>query len=216
MKINEILGTKTFLKLYLRRTLAGCEFGFCLNLDIKNDNQEFLNENPYCIVDLDPLLVFTIHVRSLFPILAIILISVLVYVGSIAKNIAKQFTFPSNIKEAVKTTITIVADSFISNISIKIFDKIIDFLEKNLDNNIEQLNVFDTKSSKIIKNLKNAFSSKKAAEITKNLAGNLRKHFKINPKWSTLFKCFTDPVSLMKISTFSDASYCFFYFELSS
>lgn len=81
MKVNEILGSKTFLKLFLRRTLARCEFGFYLNLNMKNNKEHIIKSHPYCIIDTNSLLVFTIFVRSMFPILAIILISVLVYVG---------------------------------------------------------------------------------------------------------------------------------------
>lgn len=201
IKVNEILGTKTFLKLFLRRTLAGCEFGFCLNLNVKNYNEQFLNDNPYCIIDLDPLLVFTIYVRSIFPVLAIILISVLIYVGSIAKKIAKWFTFPSNVKEAVKTTLSIVVDAFSSNISSLILDKIIGFLETNLDKNINQLELNDPESADIIKTLKNIFSSKESAKIAKKLSDRLGK-FKVKPNWDKLFHYFTDPVILMKISVY--------------
>ena len=45
MKVNEIIGSKTFLKLFLRRTIAGCEFGFCLNFDIESKSKD-----SFCIV----------------------------------------------------------------------------------------------------------------------------------------------------------------------
>lgn len=194
MKVNEILGSKTFLKLFLRRTLAGCEFGICLNLDISNNNQQFLTNNPYCLIDVDPLLVFTIFVRSL--------ISVLVYVGSIAKKISEWFVFPQNAKKVVKTTVSIVFDSFASNISAKIYEKILKFLEDNLNENIKQLDKNDKNCAEVIKTLKGIFSSKEAKIITQSLSHHLGKFFKIKPKLNAILSSCIDQVSLMKISVF--------------
>lgn len=58
--------------------------------------------------------------------------SILIYLTSIASKIAKWFTFPSNIKDVIQKTATIVINAFDDRI-------IINFLEENLDKNIEQL-----------------------------------------------------------------------------
>lgn len=118
------------------------------------------------------------------------------------KKIAAWFMFPSNVNEAVKTTVSIVVDAFATNITAKIFEKIINFLEENLNKNIEQLHRFDYKNADIIKALKNLFSSKDAKDVTKNFADHLGKHFKIRTNWGKLFKSCMDPVSLMKISVY--------------
>ena len=201
-KVNEIIGSKTFLRLFLRRTIAGCEFGFCVNLDIKNHNEKFNKENPYCIIDKDPLLVFTIFVRSVIPFLSIILISLLVYIGRIGKKIASWFTFPANAKEALKKTISIVVNAFASEVSKKIFDKIIRFLEDNLNKNINQLKENDEKSAEIITLLKAIFESPKAEAITEKLSDHLGSLFQINTNWAKLTESFIDPVNIMKISVY--------------
>lgn len=59
-KVNEVLGNKTFLKLFMRRTLCGCEFGVCLNFNLKNDK----NDDPNCIIDLDPLLLLFLFLQE--------------------------------------------------------------------------------------------------------------------------------------------------------
>lgn len=110
--------------------------------------------------------------------------------------------FPSNVKEAVKTTVSIVVDSFATNISSRLFDKIISFLEDNLDKNIEQLNSYDSESAEIIKLLKNIFSSKEAEKLTTNLSKHLGKLFKVKTNWGKLAEKCVDPVNLMKISVF--------------
>lgn len=69
----------------MRRTLFGCEFGICFDFSFNNCG---LND-PYCIIDKDPMILFTLCVRSMIPILAGILIAFLVYVASIAKDIVE-------------------------------------------------------------------------------------------------------------------------------
>ena len=88
------------MKLFVRRTLCGCEFGICFNItcQIEKLKNKFLKKNkkltdnnfdddPNCLFDKDPLLLFTINVKSLFPILAGILIIALVYLAFIIKEI---------------------------------------------------------------------------------------------------------------------------------
>ncbi|KAK8889422.1 hypothetical protein M9Y10_034168 [Tritrichomonas musculus] len=205
-KVNEILGSKTFLKFFLRRTLGGCEFGVCLNLNIirkefgdeENDDDDF-----YCIVDKDPLLVFTIFVRSLIPVLATILICVLVYVASIAKKIAKWFTFPSNAKEALKKTVSVVVNIVSSTISQKLLDKIIEFLENTFNNQLQDLHKFGKTgifTADILNKLKGLFDTNAAVDITKNVSEHLGNLFQFKTNFDKLVQNCLDPVRLMKIS----------------
>ena len=163
MKVNQILGKKTFLKLFLRRTLSGCEFGFCLNLDIENKDKD-----PFCIIDRDPLLVFSIFVRSMVPVIAIILISVLVYLTSLAKNISKWFYLPSSGAIIFKKTASIFLNALESNFANEIYDGIFKFLEKNLDSNIEKIkDLKDDVNAKILESLKNIFGSANVKDLFK-------------------------------------------------
>ena len=90
-KINEVIGCYTGLKFFLRRTLGGCEFGVCFDFQMTNVKKEIIkNEN--CIVDKDPLLLFTINVKSQVPVMAGILIIGLVYIAKVAKTISEWIT----------------------------------------------------------------------------------------------------------------------------
>ena len=92
-KINEVIGSYIGLKFFLRRTLGGCEFGVCLDFISDGANKDF---GPNCLVDKNPLLVFTISVKSMVPILAGILIIGLVYIASVSTTIAYWVTnFPN-------------------------------------------------------------------------------------------------------------------------
>ncbi|KAK8852979.1 hypothetical protein M9Y10_017976 [Tritrichomonas musculus] len=200
--VNNILGSKTFLRFFLRRTLAGCEFGVCLNMDLRSKNETFNKSNPYCIIDKDPLLVFTILVKSMIPVMAIILISLLVYIGVIGKKIAEWFTFPANAKESLKKTATIVVNAFAKEISKEIFKRIIKFLEKNLNANIEAIRNYDQKSAELIETLRDIFTSATSEEITGAISDKIGSLFEININWSELAKSCIDPISIMKISVY--------------
>ena len=65
-KINEFIGKNTLLRFFLRRTPRRCEFGICFNYEY--ELKEFDDKN--CLFNKEPLLLFTINVRSLVPILA--------------------------------------------------------------------------------------------------------------------------------------------------
>ena len=95
-KINEKIGSNIGLRLFLRRTLGGCE---CADNSIVNDKN--------CLVDKDPLLCFTISVKSLIPVLAGILIIVLVYNDKLIKDIFELIS-PLGIKQIVKVTLKVI------------------------------------------------------------------------------------------------------------
>lgn len=209
MKVNEILGSKTFLKLFLRRTLSGCEFGFCLTIDLKSDDPDFNNKNPYCIIDRDPLLVFTIFVRSMFPIMAIILISLLIYLGILAKKISEWFVFPTNTGIIIKKTVSVIASAFTSTISNAIYGKLIDYLKNVLDKNIKKLKSYDKMNAKIIKKLKELFESpigdelsNVASSISSKIKEHLGKYFTVKTDFSKLAGNIVNPLQMLRISAY--------------
>lgn len=150
-KINQIIGSYIGLKFFLRRTLGGCEFGVCFDFDL--DNSETDDQN--CIIDKDPLFVFTINVKSLVPLLAGILIIVLVYVVSLCKSIiewvgASAFKLS---KELIKATFKLVIKELCSKLvgqEIEIaLSKVISFLQGILTKQINKLKI-NKKNTKII------------------------------------------------------------------
>ena len=86
--INNAIGGFMGLKFFIRRTLGGCEFGLCFDFELENVREKTTYEHN-CIIDRDPLLVFSINVKSIVPLLAGILIIFLVYVAKIAAKISE-------------------------------------------------------------------------------------------------------------------------------
>ena len=113
-KINEVIGSYLGLRFFLRRTLGGCEFGLCFDFELENDNFQISN-NSNCIVDKDPLLVFTISVKSMVPLLAGILIIGLVYIAKISATIAQFISCfnPDLALKLVKKTVKIIFDKIV-------------------------------------------------------------------------------------------------------
>ena len=102
------------MRFFLRRTLGGCEFGLCFDFELENDNFQISN-NSNCIVDKDPLLVFTISVKSMVPLLAGILIIGLVYIAKISATIAQFISCfnPDLALKLVKKTVKIIFDKIV-------------------------------------------------------------------------------------------------------
>ncbi|KAK8892270.1 hypothetical protein M9Y10_029495 [Tritrichomonas musculus] len=139
-KINDVLGSKLGLRFFLRRTLGGCEFGICYDFNIQNIDAKVISDTN-CLVDKDPLLLFTITVKSMVPILAGILIILLVYIASILKSIGQWISaFPVKlstelIKKTVKTVAKLVVDSQIE----KFCDALSSFLYSKVKEQIANL-----------------------------------------------------------------------------
>lgn len=189
-KINEIIGSYIGLKFFLRRTLGGCEFGICLDLDL-----EYLinkNEKDYtCLVDKDPLLMFTICVKSVAPLLAGILIIGLVYLASVSKSIAEWIlAFPEKIaKTLIKKTLIEVSSIILASQIERLCNVVCDFLIKILDKQIKKLHNFNPEMSEIFKVLMKiinpkdfSFSGDKIHEIFENKA-----KIKINSNFGNMF-----------------------------
>ena len=137
-KINAILGEKLFVKLFLRRTLCGTEIGICLNFRMENNI-----EDEFCILDKDPLIMFTINVKSIAPFLAGVLIFALVYLGILAAKIFKWFlTFPKSlIDELLKKGLGILLNTVLSTVAENAIEKIVDYFKGILKSQIEALEV---------------------------------------------------------------------------
>lgn len=84
--ISHFLGNKLMFKLFLRRTLEGCEFGLCYEID-DDSIKEHMKNIKNCLLDIDPLFVFSIFVRSLAPFLAGILILLLLYLTFMGRKL---------------------------------------------------------------------------------------------------------------------------------
>lgn len=201
-KINSILGQKTFLKFFLRRMICGCEFGVCLNFKYENEGVK----DSSIIIDKDPLLLFTISVRSYAPILAGILLFVLVYLACISKKIVEWFAcFPKKItKEVVLRCVSVVVNVVAPELARALLDKVIDFLKNELNKQLKTLNEFNSEkaktAAKIIKKIRDIFNSSLGQNFVKTVTNRLTDCIKITFDWQKLIKNCLDPVRLMKIS----------------
>lgn len=143
-KINEVIGSYIGLKFFLRRTLGGCEFGVCYDFDLENCDEK-LKEDQNCLFDKDPLLLFTISIKSFAPVLAGILIIGLVFIASFAKSISEWImAFPEKItKEVIKVTVKEIASVILKSQIEKLCEHICDFLIDKLDDEIKKMGKFD-------------------------------------------------------------------------
>ena len=73
------------IRFFLRRTLAGCEFGICVDPLYECQNK-LLN----CLIDTNPIIMLTICTKSSTPWIAGILMIVLVFIVSISVMIGKR------------------------------------------------------------------------------------------------------------------------------
>ena len=144
-KINKIIGNYTGLKFFLRRTLSGCEFGVCFDFFLENSNQTLVNDSN-CIIDKDPLFLFTIIIKSIVPILAAILIIGLVYIAKVAEKITAYITAgPIEItSQIVKKVAKEVAKEIVNGVLRyqvdKFCDKIVNYLYEILQKQLKTLN----------------------------------------------------------------------------
>ena len=203
-KVNEIIGSKTFLKFFMRRTLCGCEFGICLNFPMCNQGVT----DQQCIVDRDPLFVFTICVKSIIPVLAGVLIILLVYLASMAKDIGEWFTcFPAKLtKELAMKAVGLI----VSTVSEELFhfglDKIIELLQETLNKQLKKLRSINSnqaiEAANIIDDLKSLFTSKTGQKINEKFSSFLGDKIHVTVDWQELLKSCLDPERIMKISFF--------------
>ena len=150
-KINEIISTNIGFKFFLRRTLCGCEFGLCFDMDLA-ENEEKSEIGPNCIIDKDPLLLLSINVKSDFPILAGILIIILVYIAKIVKNIVEWAgaTLVKFSKEVAKLVIKDIITTFFNDQVNEALGKACSFLKSVVDKQISKIEKYN-KDSKFVK-----------------------------------------------------------------
>ena len=162
-----LLGKKTYLKLYLRRTLCGGEFGICLNTNFIES--EF--DDNTCLIDKDSIVLVSLKIKSVIPILSGILIIFIVYVASIVKKIIQVATDLSKLPtETVKQGFIILGQMIGSEALDTVFDKISDFLRGLLMKTIGGLN---SMAGNILSFLLTIFESDTFDSVTGNLAENV-------------------------------------------
>ena len=129
--ISNFLGDHLMFKLFLRRTLAGCEFGLCYEVEelYEDDYFKFIKN---VLFDKDPLFVFSIYVKSMIPFLAGILMLLLLYIANMIKKIiiyANGFTSTAKIaKDITVKVVKSIAEQVIDNLEGKLVDKLTDYL----------------------------------------------------------------------------------------
>lgn len=208
-KLKNLFG----IRFFLRRTLAGCEFGVCLDLHRKNHNR-YLN----CLIDMDPLLLFTICTKSSYFWMGGILLMVLVFFTSICKLIAtkylkvgeigegivkliklgwKKLTSPKEEKEEEKGT------SIISNAINTVLDGIIAFLYdkimKNIDIKIHSDEEDEGIKKKIFTYLLDMFFAPDTKTIGQVLGDRFFQKFKLNEKAKSIIDSESPMCKLIKI-----------------
>ncbi|KAK8839804.1 hypothetical protein M9Y10_031512 [Tritrichomonas musculus] len=200
-RINQMLGRRTFLRLFLRRTICGCEFGICIKFNLLNQG---IGDDQNCLVDKDPLFMFTINVRSMVPVLAGVLICVLVYLGILSAKIVEfASTLPISLtKETAKKVLSVFLSSVISGTSQFFIDKIIDYLDDVLDNQIKKLEKRGvTIPVTIIKLIKSIADSTLGDDMNDRISDFIGGKIKITYSWQKTFMDCIDIEHIMQIST---------------
>lgn len=191
--ITNALGGLIGIKFFLRRTLGGCEFGLCVDFDLASNDESFICEN--CLIDRDPLLVFTISVKSMAPLLAGVLIFALVFLASMSTSIGEYVTsfgakFGIDVaKKAVKKVLEqLVLTAFSSQLE-AFCQKIIDFLYKKLKQQIEIINVYDAKTGAFLDVLSQIIdtSNFKRSGKSLNKMFNKKVKLKVNSRFAQSF-----------------------------
>lgn len=130
-KISDFLGDHLLFKLFLRRTLAGCEFGLCYEVDEINKDEYFIFFKNV-LFDKDPLFVFSIYVKSVIPFLAGILMLLLLYITNIIRKIIKYangFTLTAEVvKDVAVEVVKCVAEKLIEQTESTVIEKLIETL----------------------------------------------------------------------------------------
>lgn len=157
------------IRFFLRRTLGGCEFGVCVQplyefeYDDENDNA-FLN----CLIDREPLIMFTICTKTSVFWLSGILMIILVFISSLCCWIGNKFLekvpFLKTIKSFIHRGINLLTSLFkkdnddesdngninlMNTLADQILDKIIEKLQKKISKNLKKYDlglgvIFDT------------------------------------------------------------------------
>ena len=197
--ISELIESYIGLKFFMRRTIAGCEFGICYDLFLSNKNFDGMN----CLIDKNPLFVFTIHTKSSTAILAGILIVVLVYIGKIVNIVLEviQNIATYGIKIVAKNALLYAVKCLCEN---KAGDKINDLLSNVINVLKEALNAQINNITAFHANLANKFTEilkvideNRFSNLIDLLLGKLGASFVMNESLKDVFEEFFP--SLLKI-----------------
>ena len=133
--MSNFIGDNLGFKLFLRRTLGGCEFGLCYDFDIQCKDEE-IEKLKNCLVDKDPLFVFSISVKSVVPFLAGVLVFFLLYLANIARQMV---TFIQQIPKLSAKVIKKLTIQFAKLIAEKAFDEFEDRIVGSLCDYLKNL-----------------------------------------------------------------------------
>ncbi|KAK8836772.1 hypothetical protein M9Y10_037294 [Tritrichomonas musculus] len=195
-KINEVIGGYIGLKFFLRRTIAGCEFGVCYDFGLSNEywkQSDIKADFKNCLIDKDPLFLFTIQTKSKVAILSGILIIILVYIGRIASFIQ------SFIKNAAKNVKNVVLDTIIKfvnhfskkSLSEKIDDmlkNVMNYLKGKLDDQLDNIKRFDSDTSDSLRKLSNVLTQKEFSKVINEILGKIGSFFVIGKVAKNVFE----------------------------
>ena len=153
-----ILGKKTFLKLYLQRTLCGGEFGIYLNANFMESD---INK-PLYLIDKDAIVLISLKINSIIPILSGIWVIFLVYIASLVYKFAKFLQgFPTKFStDMVITGLNVIAEDLFKKASKKLLEKAINLLNDQLSEQIAKLSKTKGKIADFMSVLTVIFDSK--------------------------------------------------------
>ena len=135
--INDKLCSLIGLRLFLRRTLSGCEFGICM--DIIEKKKHIFKNIPNSLIDTGTILLFTITVKDIAPFLAgVLIIAIIFLAGAIAYIVAQIQTFGIEIvaKKLAKKALVAILNSVAGDKIGECFDRLITFLVLKIKNEL--------------------------------------------------------------------------------
>ncbi|KAK8885869.1 hypothetical protein M9Y10_041326 [Tritrichomonas musculus] len=189
--INAVIGGFIGLRFFMRRTLAGIEIGVCVDFDISNIDKETLGPN--CLIDKDPLFLFTIQIKSLTPIFAGILIIVLVFAAKLSTLIFDNITkiirkfVNMGVKLTVITAIRLLATKGLKSQIDKLIKNIIDVLSAKLVIQIANIGKYDAPLADKFRNFSAIFIRNECSSISEQLLNILGRCFILNAGVRSLF-----------------------------
>ena len=166
--LNCLLGAKTCLQLYLKRTIAGTEFGICFQPFIQGEGDRI----PLTLHDIDLTLIAAINCKServLLVSILLLLAAVLAVCFSMLEVILIKFfkqSFKEIVKQLLSTVINYAASKLISTVVDKICEFLILMIQKLMKNRFEgswiqlMLKIFVTVDVELMQNSKTLFDPK--------------------------------------------------------
>ena len=173
----------------MRRTIAGCEFGICVDLHLENRDYKKLGEN--CLIDKDPLLLFSIHIKSMIPILVGVLVIVLVFIANICLVIAQgglAVIGKKLAKISLSTLIRFLAKKGLESQIRRIFMSINSILALKLQHQIDSIRKFNSDAADLLTTFAGVFVRNDFSSVSKGIAGVFSESFKFGKKGGRVFE----------------------------